>query len=196
MRALVIAVGAAWLTAGCVKEISSDERLDRATENRPVGEAPEAAELAKINCQDAAAALAEARNVNRPETDRIRDYITLYASLVKRTNTFDEAMTRNPDLLYRDTSQQFAAAREQCVQQTADVRVEFDGYVRELVNVPTVQELKGGNTITVARVDFDVLREAIETLAPDDKEQMFSRIAIAEKRIGTQIEEPSRGRRR
>ena len=40
-------------------------------------------------------------------------------------------------------------------------------YVRELVNVPTVQEIKGGNTVVVARLDFGVLREAIEAWDSD-----------------------------
>ena len=61
-------------------------------------------------------------------------------------------MARNPDLHYAEGSQKLVAARESCIQQTADVRVEFDTYVRELVDVPTVEELKGGNTVTVVPV--------------------------------------------
>ena len=32
--------------------------------------------------------------------------------------------------------------------------MEFETYVRELVAVPTAQDIKGGNTVTVARLDF------------------------------------------
>jgi len=66
--------------------------------------------------------------------------------------------------------------------------------VRELVDVPTVQEVKGGNTITVARLDFNTLRQAIETLNPDDKEQLMSRVGNAEKKVAPAAkEEPASG---
>ncbi|NMO13596.1 hypothetical protein HPC49_01215 [Pyxidicoccus fallax] len=170
-------------TPGCVKEISSDERLDRETQNLSVKDTPGAAELQKLNCDDTTDALGKARNVNRPETDRLVDYIELYSSLRKRTATFEEAMNRNPDLSYREGSQQIVNAKDTCVQQTADVRVEFETYIRELVEVPTVQEIKGGNTVTIARLDFNTLRQAIETLEPDDKEALLNRVANAEKKV-------------
>ncbi|WP_426752204.1 hypothetical protein [Myxococcus sp. Y35] len=168
---------------GCVKEISSDERLDRETQNLSAKEMPGAAELEKITCDDATEALAKARNVNRPETDRLVDYIELYSSLRKRTATFEEAMNRNPDLSYREGTQHLVNAKDVCVQQTADVRVEFETYMRELVGVPTVQEIKGGNTVTIARLDFNTLRQAIETLEPDDKESLLNQVNAAEKRV-------------
>ncbi|ATB48095.1 hypothetical protein [Corallococcus macrosporus] len=168
---------------GCVKEISSDERLDRETQNLSAKDTPGAAELEKISCDDANEALTKARNVNRPETDRLVDYIELYSSLRKRTATFEEAMNRNPDLSYREGTQHLVAAKDHCIQQTADVRVEFETYMRELVDVPTVQEIKGGNTVTIARLDFNTLRQAIETLEPDDKEVLLNRVNAAEKRV-------------
>lgn len=179
----VCVVGAALAAAGCVKDIPSEERLDRATADIQMtpGITPE--ELAKINCDDAGAELATARDVNRPETERVRSYMKLYDSLQKRTKTFEDAFARNPDLSYDPTSAHFTAARDTCVQQTADVRLEFETYTRELVDVPTVQEIKGGNSITVARLDFDTLREAIELIAPDDKDALLNKIASAEKRI-------------
>ena len=171
------------LLSGCVKEISSDERLDRETRSEPVGSSAGALELEKISCDDVPEQITRARDVNRPETDRVQDYMALYTDLKKRTKTFEEAMIRNPDLQYQEGSQKYAAARDACIQQTADVRVEFETYVRELVELPTVQELKGGSTVMVARLSFDVLREAIEALDTDDKDTMLSRVAAAEKRI-------------
>ncbi|MCP3142232.1 hypothetical protein [Pyxidicoccus xibeiensis] len=170
-------------TPGCVKEISSDERLDRETQNLAVKDTPGAAELQKLSCEDTTDALGKARNVNRPETDRLVDYIELYTSLRKRTATFEDAMNRNPDLNYREGSQQIVNAKDTCIQQTADVRVEFETYIRELVEVPTVQEIKGGNTVTIARLDFNTLRQAIETLEPDDKDALLNRVANAEKKV-------------
>ena len=103
--------------------------------------------------------------------------------LRKRTQTFEEAMTRNPDLQYREGAGAIVNAKEVCIQQTADVRVEFETYMRELVDVPTVQEIKGGNTVTIARLDFNTLRQAIEALAPDDKDSLLNRVAAAEKKV-------------
>ncbi|MCE9671068.1 hypothetical protein LY474_24970 [Myxococcus stipitatus] len=169
--------------SGCVKEISSDERLDRETQNLAVKDAPGVSELQKLTCDDTTDALGKARNVNREETERLVDYIELYSSLRKRTAMFEEAMNRNPDLSYREGSQQIVNAKDNCVQQTADVRVEFETYVREIIEVPTVQEIKGGNTVTIARLDFNTLRQAIETLEPDDKEALLNRVTSAEKKV-------------
>ena len=183
MRLPAVATVLLLTTTGCVKEISSEERLDRETQYATTKNLPDAAALAKLNCEDTTEGLNQARNVNRPETDRVMSYIDLYTSLMKRTTTFEEAMTRNPDLHYTEGSQQLVAAKETCIQQTADVKVEFETYVRELVDVPTVQEIKGGNTVTVARLDFNTLRQAIETLNLDDKETLINRVSNAEKKV-------------
>jgi hypothetical protein len=180
---------------GCMpKEISSEERLDRESANLAVKDTPQAGELEKLSCENTAEELTKARNVNRPETDRLADYIALYESLRKRIQTFEEAMTRNPDLQYREGAVNIVAAKDTCIQQASDVRVEFENYMRELVDVPTVQEIKGGNTVTIARLDFNTLRQAIETLAPDDKEQLLNRVANAEKKVSAapaEREEPA-----
>lgn len=183
MRLPAVATVLLLSSAGCVKEISSDERLDRETEFLQARGTPDAAELGKVHCDDTGDALTQARNVNRPETDRVISYIELYSSLLKRKATFDEAMTRNPDLNYTEGSQKLVAARDNCIQQAADVKVEFETYVRELVSVPTVQEIKGGNTVTVARLDFNTLRQAIDTINPEDKEQLLARVLTTEKQV-------------
>ncbi len=193
MRLPAVATVLLLTTTGCVKEISSEERLDRETQYASAKNTPDAAALAKLNCEDTTEGLNQARNVNRPETDRVLSYIDLYTSLMKRTATFEEAMTRNPDLHYTEGSQQLVAAKETCIQQTADVKVEFETYVRELVDVPTVQEIKGGNTVTVARLDFNTLRQAIETLNLDDKESLINRVSNAEKKVSPAAGEESSG---
>jgi hypothetical protein len=183
------------LAVGCVKEISSEERLDR--ESPPPlkgGHTP--AQLAKMTCQDAPASVSKAREVNRPETDRVQTYMDLYDSLRKRTDAFEDALRRNPDLNYQDGSAALVEAKDFCIQQTADVRLEFERYVRELVEVPTVQEVKGGNSITVARLDFAILREAIELLGPDDKDQLLTRVASAEKKVEPSPQKGKRGKER
>lgn len=193
MHRLSIAATVFFLSVtGCAaKEITSDERLDRETGNLAVKDTPKAGELEKLSCENASEDLAKARNVNRPETDRLMDYINLYDSLRKRTQTFEEAMSRNPDLQYREGADKIVGAKEVCIQQTADVRVEFETYMRELVDVPTVQEIKGGNTVTIARLDFNTLRQAIETLAPDDKDNLLNRVANAEKKVTASAAPPA-----
>jgi hypothetical protein len=170
---------------GCVKDIPSEERLERETQLAAREKTPDAAALARLSCDDTPEALNGPRNVNRPETERVLNYLELYNSLLKRNATFEMAMNRNPDLSYTQGSEQLVAARDNCIQQTADVRVEFETYVRELVDVPTVQEIKGGITVTVARLDFKALRMAIEAMELDDREMLLSRVANAEKRVAT-----------
>jgi hypothetical protein len=184
MRLPAVATVLLLSATGCVKEISSEERLERDSPSLAARDnTPDAAALGRVHCDDTSDALVQARNVNRPETDRVMSYIDLYTSLMKRNATFEEAMSRNPDLNYTEGSEKLVAARENCILQTADVKVEFETYVRELVDVPTVQEVKGGNTITVARLDFNTLRQAIETLNLDDKDTLMGRVATAEKRV-------------
>lgn len=173
------------ILAGCAHSgPTSDERLDQ--ETRGI-EAPDQAirrsDLAKINCQDTVAELAKARNENRPEVERLTTYMALYDSLTKRVDTFEEAMNRNPDLAYQEGNEPLVAAKELCIQQKADVRNEFETYVRDIVSVPTVQEIKGGAAYTVARLDFGTLKRAIQELAPEDKDALLSKVAVAEKHV-------------
>jgi hypothetical protein len=176
------------LMMACPKEISSDERLERATQRSDVKGSETAADLAKIKCDDTNNELTKARNDSRPETDRLVSYRELFDSLKSRVARFDEAMSRNPDLQFQEGSQELVTAKENCIQQMADVKVEFETYVRELVNVPTVQEIKGGNTVTVARLDFGVLREAIEALNPDDRDNLLNKVSNAEKKVEVKAE--------
>lgn len=177
------------LSSACVKEISSEERLERELSGTSDRAALSGEELAKVNCNDISAELDRAHNENRPETDRMVAYIELYESLQKKVNTFEEAMTRNPDLVYQEGSQQLVQARDVCVNQLAEVRRDFERLTREIAEVATLQELRGGSTVTVARMDFNTLRQAINTLNPDDKDTLLNRIAAQEKRV--EVEKPA-----
>ena len=188
MRLLGAAATFAFGSIGCIKEVSSDERLERATTKTDVNEALGATELRKIKFDETADALAKARNENKPETERVSDYTELYESLKSRSAKFEEAMTRNPDLAYQEGSQELVSAKEQCIQQQAEIRLEFERYVRELVDVPTVQEIKGGATVVVARLDFGTLKQAIEALNPDDRESLLTRVSTAERKVEVKAE--------
>lgn len=180
---------------GCVRQISSDDRLERDLASIPIKQAISAEELKGISCADAAAALASVRAENKPEADRVHAYMELYESLKKKTATFEEAMTRNPDLHYQEGSQPFVEAHAVCVQEMSDVRLEFEHFTRDLVEMPTMQELKGGDTVVVARLNFNTLRQAIESLDPDDKEALLARLSMAEKKIAEGKEEKPRRKR-
>jgi hypothetical protein len=170
--------------SGCVKEISSDERLERESGGGPdVREAITASDLKAVKCDELGESLKKARDENRNETDRVQDYHDLYKSLMERSAKFDEAMTRNPDLAYKEGSQEIVAAKDSCVKQTADIKVEFESYVRELVSMPTVSDVKSGTPVTVARLDFNTLRSAIDILAPDDRDALLTKVNNAEKKI-------------
>ena len=110
---------AAILLAGCVHEITSDERLDRETTRTDSLKSSTATELGRLRCDDISTDLVKARDGNRTEEDRLSAYTELYSQLKTRITKFDEAMSRNPDLAFQEGSQDLVAARDGCVQSTA-----------------------------------------------------------------------------
>jgi hypothetical protein len=134
--------------------------------------------------------LAKARAAERDETARLIAYMDLYSAIHKKVTTLEDAMSRDPDIRYQEGTKNVVDAHATCVQQQADVRFELETFIRELVQVPIVEELKGGSTVPVARLDFNTLRLAIETLAPDDKDALLVKVASAEKKIES---EPAAG---
>lgn len=181
-KRIVIALSAVAL-ASCVKEISSEERLERETIRAEAAKSDTATELSKLKCDDINAELAKARDDQRPEEQRLNVYLDLYDRVKGRTAKFEEALSRNPDLAYQEGTQDVVAARETCIQSQADVRLDFEGLVREVTQMPTVDEIRGGSTVKVARLNFDTLRTAIEKLDLDDKEALISKLNNAEKQV-------------
>ena len=178
-------VAAALTGPGCVKEIPSEERLDRETADIAVKPGIARRSSAKINCDDAGTELVPARDVNRPETERAQSYMNLYDSLQNRTKTFEEAYRPQPGPQLRPRTAATSSPRgTPACSRPPTCALEFETYTRELVDVPTVQEIKGGNTDhrrapglqRAARGDRDLL-------APDDKEALLNKLASAEKRI-------------
>ena len=156
-KRMVAALSTALLFTSCVKEITSDERLERETKSSEALNSSTAGDLKKMKCDDITSELSKARDDTAPEEKRLSIYTDLFDRVKDRTSKFEEALSRNPDLAYQEGSQELISAKEQCIQQVADVRLEFERYVRELVDVPTVQEIKGGATVVVARLDFEGL---------------------------------------
>lgn len=193
-QALAVAALLSGVT-GCVKEISSDERLERETARTDAMKTTAAEELSKLKCDDVTAELTKARDDSRSEEARLNTYVDLYLKVKERTAKFDEAITRNPDLVYQEGSEEITSSRDACVQAQADVRLDLENLVREVMQMPTVDEIKGGSTVKVARLSFDTLRDAIETLELDDKDSLFTKLSNAEKQLESKPP-PSSGKRR
>ncbi|MFT3708433.1 MAG: hypothetical protein QM817_12340 [Archangium sp.] len=169
--------------SGCATEMSSDERLDRETKRVDALKTNTAGELVRMKCDDITGELSKARDDSAPEEKRITIYSDLFDKVKERTAKFDEALTRNPDLAYQEGSAEIIGARDGCIQSAADVRLDFEGLVREIVNLPVVDEYRDGKPVKAARLSFDTLRGAIEKLDLDDKEQLLTRLANAEKTV-------------
>jgi hypothetical protein len=182
-KRILAALSAAVLLSGCVKEISSDERLERETRKSDALKTSTADDLLKLRCDDITGELTKARDDTQPEEKRMATYADLFDRVKERTSKFDEAITRNPDLAYQEGSQEIIAARDGCTQASADVRLDYEGLVREVLNIPVVEEMRDGKAVKAARMNFDTLRNAIEQLSLDDKEQLLTRLANAERSV-------------
>lgn len=179
-------------TSACVKEITSDERLERETARSDALKTNTAAELGKIKCDELNNDLAKARDAVKTEEERLSTFTDVYERLRNRSARFDEAMSRNPDLAFQEGSQELVAARETCIQMAADVRNETESLIREIMQVLVVDEIKGGQTVRAARVDYAPLRAAIEKLELDDREALQNKISNAEKQIDVKAEKRGR----
>lgn len=168
---------------GCVKEISNEDRLDRDTTRTDSMKSTAAGELSKMRCDDINSELIKARDETRSEEARLTSYVDLYERVKSRTVKFDEAISHNPDLAYQEGSENIVGAREGCIQSQADVRLDFEGLVREIMQMPVVEEIRNGSTVKVSRLNFDTLRTAIEKLDLDDKESIYAKLNNAEKQV-------------
>lgn len=139
-KRIVAALSAALLVTSCVKEISSDERLERETRRSDALTSETAGDLVKMKCDDITSELSKARDDSAPEEKRINIYSDLFERVNERTVKFEDALSRNPDLAYQEGSQEIIAARDGCVQSAADVRLDFEGLVREIIKLPVVDE--------------------------------------------------------
>ncbi|HEY0880354.1 MAG TPA: hypothetical protein VGD87_02430 [Archangium sp.] len=181
-KRIVAALSTALLMTGCVKEISSEERLERDTKKAEYS-VESAGDLLKLKCDDITSSLSKARDESAEESKRLLTYTDLFEQVKDRNARFDEALNRNPDLAYQEGSAEVISARDGCIQAAADVRLDFEGLVREIINLPVVDEIRDGKPVKAARLNFDSLRDAIEKLSLDDKDALLTRLANAEKTV-------------
>ena len=182
-KRIALTLSTALLFTSCVKEISSDERLERETKRSDALTSSTAGDLVKMKCDDITSELSKARDDSAPEEKRIGIYTDLFDRVKERTAKFEDALSRNPDLAYQEGSQEIIAARDGCIQSAADVRLDFEGLVREIIQLPVVDEYRDGKPVKAARLSFDSLRSAIEKLGLDDKDTLLTRLANAEKTV-------------
>jgi hypothetical protein len=172
------------VSLGCVKEISADERLDRETERTSPQKGDSAKALQGLTCDDIKGDLVKARDEQRAEEARLTAYLDLLDRVQDHTRKFEDAMAKNPDLAYQEGSEQLVGVRDECVKLQADVRSDLEVLVREIMVLPVVDEYKGGATIKAQRLNFELVKTAIEKMDFDDKQALFDRIADAEAQLG------------
>ena len=138
--------------------------------------------LAQISCYTKER-IGEVHGLRGGDRERLAAYLELFTSVQNRSDTLQEAVTLNPDFIYRDEYRVIMDAHEYCKEQAEGVREEFERYTRELIQTPTVQEMKKGKPQTLARVDFALLRDAVNALAPEDQGALLTRVEEAEQRV-------------
>ncbi|MHB1843213.1 MAG: hypothetical protein ACYCWW_00080 [Deltaproteobacteria bacterium] len=188
IRRILVATSAVVL--GCAHPAygpSSDDRLAAEVQDSAQFSSKKSSDSV-LPCADLDEALARSRNAERPESDRLRSYMQLYRELVGRTEANQKAFDRHPELLYgggkgQAASEQARAASDKCQQMLADTRSEFDLLVRELFQPLVIMDISSGRKAKVPRISFNLLRSAIQELAPTDKDSMYEKIASAEKLV-------------
>ena len=184
IKKTLVVVAVALSIQACHKGISDDERLGNPTRKTNLNELVSSNAFSELRCEDASGALFKARDEAKPEDERLKTYVDLYLSLQDRKKKLDEAIARNPDLAYQEGAQTVLDSQETCARQVTDVRIETERFIRDLVDTPTVQEIKGGAITVVPRVDFAVLRRSIEAIDMDGKQEMLQTVDNAEQKVG------------
>ncbi|MCL2011949.1 MAG: hypothetical protein FWG75_04075 [Cystobacterineae bacterium] len=191
LKKISILAAMALLIQACPKEIS---RLDESTQKTNIDKLLSSDEFLGARCDDASNLLFKARDESKHETERLKTYVDLYLSLLDRKNRLEEIIARNSDLAYQEGSQAILDSQETCSRLVTDVRIETERFTRDLAETPTVQEIKGNSTVIVTRVDFSILRRAIEAIDLDGKQELLRNLDNAEQKLGPTKPTSRRGR--
>ena len=182
MRALPLLAVLAVFGSGCVKQMSNEARLDREAPTDEVGEL-NYEQLARISCADTEERLKSVRQLVESENARLNAYAELHDSLRERTQTLAMAIRRDQDLLYVEDYRSIIDAHAACEAQQASVANEVERFTRELVAVPTVNDVKDGKRVTSLRVDPTVLRNVIDALNLPDEAELYEELLAAERSV-------------
>lgn len=182
MRALSLLAVLAVFGSGCVKQISNEARLDREAPSDEVGEL-NYEQLSQISCGDTEERLKSVRQLVESEDARLNGYAELHTSLHERTQTLAMAIRRDQDLLYVEDYRSIIDAHAACEVQEAEVANEIERFVRELIAVPTVNDVRDGKRVTSLRVDSVALRGVIDALSLPDEAELYEQLLAAERSV-------------
>lgn len=176
------AVLASLSLAGCSTHSAygpdGDDRLDEGM-SPTAKESTDASTILSLKCDDQSKKLT-ALSVEADEVKKLKGLAMVYLSSKETYEKLDAGASSHTDLLYGREGDQIKANLQVCRDTTAAAYSAFDRFVRELVDMPVVQEMKNKKMVNVARVDFKVLREAISKLDASDKEILNNRLTAME----------------
>lgn len=160
---------------------SSDQRLEAAVES-PGGDDRGLVQ----GCDDQQDPLAKARNVERTESERLRSYMEIVRAITDRADQNTKAMAKNPNLAYGGGKDALASAEtrrvaDSCRELLADSRREFEELVRDLFSPLLVLDVQSGHHTRSARVSLNLLRSAVQELAPPDSESLNDKLTEVDK---------------
>lgn len=177
-----LALSLAGLLPGCATSGAygpdSDTRLEMATTETASAEGSEAME---IKCDDIGGKLRSADE--KPEGERLKSITETYSEVKSRATKLEDAIARNPDLVFTSTGDQVKSNLDGCRSALADATSNLDRSIRDIAELPVIQEVQGNKTVAVPRLDFAIVRSALDVLNPDDKDQLLGKIDSAEKKV-------------
>jgi hypothetical protein len=192
---LAAALSACLALLGCAHPAygpSSDARLETATGEGASGEG--GADAASLKCTDLKAKFDDARNTEKPESERMQGMNEVFTAAKERHTRLEEAVSKNPDLLYSSNADQIKQNRDECNSFFADVRSDFDRFIRDVTDLPVIKDVQAKED--VARIDLTVLRNAITSLDSDDKDVLLGKVDAAEKKVGRSSPPVKTGKKR
>lgn len=182
MRNLHVSVCATLLVVGCAHPAygpSSDARLEAATSSST---SSEGADVAGLKCGELKGKFAVSRDSEVPESERLTKMTEVFVAAKERSTKLDDAVAKNPDLLYSAEADVIKANLDECRTFFADVRSDFDRFIRDLCDLPVIKDVASSRD--VARVELGVLRAAITALDSDDKDVLMNKVDAAERKTG------------
>ena len=191
---------------------SGEERLDAATSDispdTSVAKA-NAKHLETIqshNCAGAHAQLAALPKKDKTEASQLADLTGLVTVLRQHKQGMDAVLDRHPGLKFfkgkaaDGNTYDIQSSVQTCAQDLTQVEGRLDSLIRDITRSPVVQQIVGKgrrrHMVPEARVDFDLLSKAIETLAPVDADVLMAKVTEAKKQLADEKAKATRHQRR
>lgn len=206
MRASSFAVLAVVLVAACATGNpygpSGEERLDSSTSDistDPSVAQANAKHLEAIqadSCDASHAQLAALPKKDKTEEAKLADLTGLVTGLRQHKKAMDDILDRHPGLKFfkgkaaDGRTYDIEVTAHTCRADLSNVESRLDTLIRNIVRVPIISKIEGRgrrrHMVPQPRVDFDLLKKAIETLAPVDAEALMTRVDHAKADLAKQ----------